>query len=193
MGDYTDHCESSYGALAFVKSLQEQYENQVVVLAGNHEFMLLEDIDISGIKSPISRDVLLWLRSLPFFYETETQIFVHAGVDEEAGEYWKLGTENYYFCSKYPHTTGRFYKDIIAGHIGTSGISGDRDFHGAYWDGHSHYYIDGSTEQSGVIPLLKYDMETKRYSTFEKTEVSTGVTRWVEFGIAEMKEYKGDT
>jgi serine/threonine protein phosphatase 1 len=183
LGDYTDHLESKYDTLAFVKSLQEQYESQVIVLAGNHELMLMEDIDFGIMKSPLSRDVLIWLRSLPFFYETEAQIFVHAGVDEDAGEYWKLGTENYYFCSKYPHTTGSFYKDVIAGHIGTSTITGDKGFHGVYWDGESHYYIDGSTDQSGVIPLLKYDTELKRYSSFERLEVDAGVVKWVEYPI----------
>ena len=33
-----------------------------------------------------------WIGSLPVFHETEEQIFVHAGVDEEAEEYWKWGT-----------------------------------------------------------------------------------------------------
>ena len=37
-------------------------------------------------------DRIKWIGSLPVFHETEEQIFVHAGVDEEAEEYWKWGT-----------------------------------------------------------------------------------------------------
>ena len=45
--------------------------------------------------------------------------------------------------------------NIIAGHIGTSTISGDPNFHDVYHDGHNHYYIDGSTIVSGIIPILE--------------------------------------
>lgn len=31
-------------------------------------------------------EMLKWLKSLPLFYETVNQIFVHAGIDEEAGD-----------------------------------------------------------------------------------------------------------
>ena len=32
--------------------------------------------------------LILWIEQMPSYFETENQIFVHAGVDEEAGEYW---------------------------------------------------------------------------------------------------------
>lgn len=66
---------------------------------------------------------------MPLYYETETQIFVHAGVDEEASEYWKYGTKDYYYMWEYSHTTREFYKDIILGHIGVSTIAGNENFH----------------------------------------------------------------
>jgi serine/threonine protein phosphatase 1 len=53
--------------------------------------------------------------------------------------------------------------DIIAGHIGTSTISGDPGFHGIFYDGKSHYYIDGSVGVSGFIPILMVDTETGKY------------------------------
>ena len=56
-----------------------------------------------------------------------------------------------------------FYKDIIAGHIGTYSLKADKNFHGVYWDGMSHYFIDGSVNISGVIPLLMYDLESNKY------------------------------
>lgn len=108
-------------------------------------------------------ELIKWLKELPLYYETEKQIFVHAGVDEEAGEYWKYGAEDYYYMWKYPHTTGKFYKDIIAGHIGVSEIAGDKNFHDIYFDGESHYYLDSAVEISQKLNLIIYDTETNKY------------------------------
>ncbi len=127
--------------------------------------------------------ILSWLKTLPYYYETDTQIYVHAGVDEEAGEYWKWGSEDYYFCSKHPHTVGKFEKDIIAGHIGTSTIAGDESYHKVFWDKASHFYIDGTTVISKNIPLLKYDTITKKYSSFEKILNEEGIFSWVEYVV----------
>lgn len=44
--------------------------------------------------------LIKWLRSPPYYYKIETQIFVQAGVDEEAGEWWETGTPNYTFVGK---------------------------------------------------------------------------------------------
>ncbi len=109
-----------------------------------------------------SGDIVNWLRDLPAYYETNTQIFVHAGANEGAGTQWKWsGKENMLW--KYPHTIGRFIKTIIAGHIGTSTISGDRDFHDIYFDGESHYFIDGTVYKEGKLLLLGYDEKTAKY------------------------------
>ena len=51
------------------------------------------------------------------YYETDTQIFVHAGIDEEAGKLWKDLTSSEMFTNKFPITTGGFFKDIVSGHI----------------------------------------------------------------------------
>lgn len=95
---------------------------------GNHEFMFLEDIK-TGFICFDNKKIIDQLKSLPFYYESDTQIYVHAGIDEEAGEYWKWGTEDYFYCSKYPHTLGKFEKDIIAGHIFTSQIAKNENYH----------------------------------------------------------------
>lgn len=108
--------------------------------------------------------LIQWLRKLPYFYETERQIFVHAGIDEEADDWWQYGTPEYMFVGKYPASVGSFYKDVIAGHIGTARIVGDPDFHGVYHDGQSHYYIDGTVNESRRIPILTYDEVSGKYS-----------------------------
>lgn len=110
-----------------------------------------------------NRELIGWLRQLPCFYETEGQIFVHAGIDEEAGDWRREGALESTFVWKYPPTFGHFSKDIIAGHVGTAGISGDRAFHDIFWDGQSHYYIDGTVLRSGRIPVLVCDTETGSY------------------------------
>ena len=52
---------------------------------------------------------------------------------------------------------------VVAGHVSTAGISGDPTFHEIYYDGASHYYIDGSVLDTGVIPVLMVDTETDKY------------------------------
>ncbi len=101
-----------------------------------------------------NRELLRWVRAMPILHETPSQIFVHAGVDEEAGEYWKLGTPKAVFLGKYPATFGPFVKTVIAGHIGTGSLAKDRSFHDVYYDGESHYYIDGSVYDGGKLLLL---------------------------------------
>ena len=108
-------------------------------------------------------ELIKWVKNLPSYYETENQIFVHAGIDEEAGEYWKLATENYYFTEKYPATTGKFYKDIVAGHIATSSLANNMNFHEIYFDGENHYYLDSTVQISKKLNLLIYDTETNKY------------------------------
>ncbi|RKJ57616.1 Ser/Thr protein phosphatase, partial [Butyricicoccus sp. 1XD8-22] len=128
-------------------------------------------------------ELIRWLISLPLNYETETQIFVHAGIDEEAVEFWKHGTPDEYFVSKFPATFGKFHKDIIAGHISTSFLAKDKDFHDIFWDGKSHFFIDGETNVSGTIPLLKYNTVTKKCTSFIKRVDDDGTVTWEEYSI----------
>lgn len=116
-----------------------------------------------GIKTN-HRGLIAWLGSLPYYYETAKQIFVHAGIDEESGEFWKYGTPDEFFVSKYPPVTGGFIKDIIAGHTATSLLAHSKNFHGIFYDKKSHYYIDGSVNIGGKLPILKFDTKSNLYS-----------------------------
>ena len=113
------------------------------------------------------KELIKWLSALPSFFETDTQIFVHAGVDEEAGEDWKWGTSDDILLWKYPATFGKFEKDVIAGHIGTAGLAEEAGFHDIYYDGMSHYYIDGSVYKQGKLLLMAYDEEKRKYYQME--------------------------
>ena len=107
--------------------------------------------------------LIQWLKNLPVYYETKNQIFVHAGIDENAGEYWHVGTEEKYFMWKFPPTTGPFFKDIIAGHTGTSFFVNDESYHDIYFDGKSHYYLDSTVYVSKKLNMLVYDTDTSMY------------------------------
>ena len=111
--------------------------------------------------------LLSWMRNLRLFYETDTQIFVHAGVDENIPEeemaWCTIGTPEYVLTGKYPPTVGHFYKDVIAGHVAASLVARDRGFKGIYFDGESHYYIDGQAGKNRRILCLVYDESKKKY------------------------------
>lgn len=113
------------------------------------------------------RELIQWTSNLPLYYETATQIFTHAGVDEDITEdeieYCTLATGDYIFTGKYLPTTGKFYKDIIAGHVEASYVAKDNSFQGIYYDGYSHFYIDGSVNKNRRLLCLAYDEETGNY------------------------------
>lgn len=98
------------------------------------------------------------------YYETDTQIFVHAGIDEEAGKLWKDLTSSEMFTNKFPITTGGFFKDIVSGHIASWEVAKDKTYQGKiYFDGKNHYFIDGDVYHSKTIPVICYDTVTKFY------------------------------
>lgn len=168
-GDYV-HGYDSYTVLDRIISLQQKYgSDKVVALLGNHEEMVMngmwpvsqnEDIECDEARED---RYISWMNSLPRYYTTDTQIFCHAGVEEEAGEEWEWGTDEYTYTEKFPAQTGKFCMDIIAGHVGTYSIAQNPGFHDIYFDGESHYYIDGTVLTSGIIPVLMYDTDTKKY------------------------------
>lgn len=113
-------------------------------------------------------DLINWIRKMPLYYETDSRIFVHAGVDEEKGDYWIWATSEDYLLCKYPATTGKFYKTVIAGHVGTGVLAGDPDYHDIYFDGKSHLFIDGSVYKGGKLLLLACDEHNEKYYQVEK-------------------------
>ena len=122
-------------------------------------------------------DLIRWYKKLPLYYKTDTQIFVHAGVDEEAEDWWETGTPDEMFLEKYPPTTGKFYMDIIVGHISTSTASGDRNNHDIYYDGGNHFFIDGIDsypnsvrDDDRTIPLLEYTSDQNQEQYFSLHE-----------------------
>ncbi len=74
-----------------------------------------------------------------------------------------------------------FYKDIIAGHVSSVEVAKDERYLGkVYWDKESHYFIDGDAPRSNNIPILKYNTQTKIYSSFKKQDDNS----WIEYKIS---------
>lgn len=174
-GDYIHGGQDNYGVLDRIIELERKYgSDKIIVLAGNHEDMAIdgrwpigEDRFFgSGVDIDDSDDrYILWMQNLRRYYTEGNTIFVHAGIDEEAEDLWEWGTDDFTFTEKYPAQIGRFFGEwkIVAGHVGTAVISDDPGFHDIYYDGESHYYIDGSVLDSGVIPVLMVDTEKDAY------------------------------
>ena len=145
----------------FISGQQMDFLNQISRTCS------LETISREAVQMILSehKEMIWWIQKMRSCFETENQIFVHAGVDEEAGEYWMWGTSDSTLLGKFPATTGRFYKTIIAGHVSTGNrdLADDRNYHDIYYDGESHYYIDGSVYQGGKLLLLAYDEENGKY------------------------------
>lgn len=112
------------------------------------------------------KNVLEWVGELPLFIETTHQIFVHAGIEEEEGENWEEYTSEHTALWLRTNQMGTFYKDIISGHTPTPVVSNDPDFYDIFWDGQSHFYIDGCAFRSQRLQILRYDEQTKEYTSY---------------------------
>ncbi len=169
LGDYIHYGDESHGVLDQIMELQNQYGSEkVIALMGNHEEMV-----ISGYSSisdhETARDAIYenWMSNLPLYHVEGDFLFCHAGIEEEAGEEWEWETGDLIYTGKYPAQVGKFDGGmmIVAGHVGTSEIADNPHFHGIYYDGLSHYYIDGTVMESANIPVLKVDTQTKQCFT----------------------------
>ena len=172
LGDYI-HGPDSYGVLDRMITLPEKWGgDKVIALRGNHEDMVCDGTWPIGEPRVKSEDgkydkdgrYIKWMKNLLFYYSEENIIFVHAGIDEELEDMWEW-TDEYTCMWKYPVQTGKFYGNlkIVAGHVGTAEIAQDPTFHDIFYDGESHYFIDGTVQESGAIPVLLIDTEANRF------------------------------
>lgn len=184
LGDYVHGGSDNIGVLEKIMKLQQQYgQDKVIALMGNHEeFILIGDSTVNHMIKTFDDEwmndegdedkYVAWISNLPRYYTEGNTIFVHAGIDEEAGDMWEWGTSEEIFTSKYPAETGKIDNldmKVVAGHVGTAELSGDPWFHDIYYDGESHYYIDGTVLDSGMIPVLMVDTEQDKYYRVTET------------------------
>lgn len=184
MGDYIHGGADSRGVLDRIIKLQKQYGlNKVLALMGNHEeFVLWGDSTINHMIKTFDKEHFIdednedkyiqWMESLPRYYTAGNTIFVHAGIDEDAGDLWEWRTGDGIFVGKYPAETGKIEgldMKVVAGHVGTAEIAGNPSFHDIYYDGENHYYIDGTVLDSGFIPVLMVDTDEDKYYRVTKS------------------------
>lgn len=175
LGDYI-HGPNSYGVLDKIMALQRKWgTDKVIALCGNHEDMAMDGRwAIDEVRFPDGNEdkntkndepYLLWMETLPRYHVEGNTIFVHAGIEEDSEDLWEWATDDFTFTEKFPHTIGEFRggMQIVAGHVGTDNISGNPKFHDIYYDGCSHYYIDGTVLRSGEINILKVNTDTDKY------------------------------
>lgn len=184
LGDYIHGGSDNYGVLDKIMNLQDRYgSDRVVALLGNHEeFILLGDSTINHMIKTFDEELdcddskddkyIRWIENLPRCYTEGNTIFVHAGIEEDAGDLWEWGTGDEMFTGKYPAETGEIKgldMKVVAGHVGTAELSGNARFHDIYYDGASHYYIDGTVLDSGIIPVLMVDTNEDKYYRVTET------------------------
>lgn len=167
LGDYVDGYDD-VGVLRCIIALQNKYgTDKVIALKGNHEEMFINESfmgqDYTNIPEKHFYDN--WMENLPLYYVHNKTIFVHAGINEETEDMWEYETSEDTLLWKYPAQIGNFFEDyiIVAGHVGTSEIAENSHFHDIYYDGQSHYYIDGTVQESGIIPVIMVDTDTNQY------------------------------
>ena len=78
-------------------------------------------------------DVIRWVGRLPYYWESPFgQVFVHAGIDEEAADLWRVGTPPEWFTAMLPMYAGEHFDlDVIAGHVSTETVSGIAGYRGS--------------------------------------------------------------
>jgi serine/threonine protein phosphatase 1 len=105
LGDYIDRGRHSREVVDYLSDLRKHYPQQIVLLKGNHEEMAFNALSGDNIEKTRPDAHMLWffngglatinsykeiakareallpfIRSLEYYYETETHIFVHAGI-----------------------------------------------------------------------------------------------------------------
>ena len=122
-------------------------------------------VEFTDVIKEMKRDYLLthhkelieWLHQLPLYYETENEVFVHAGIDfvSEYEELWKEISNENDFLMDFPATIHeQFPKMVISGHIGTSQVKQDAAFHDIYRY-KNRIFIDSTVLVTKRLNLLK--------------------------------------
>ena len=125
------------------------------------------------------KGLVQWLEQIPYYYETKHQIFVHAVLEiiPEQPQIWrKVSDVNHYLMQSTP-SKGKFYKKVIAGHIGTHQLMQQDDFHYICCFG-DFIYIDSTVVQSHFLNVLQIDVQNLRY--LGKVKINN---QWISYDI----------
>ena len=171
-----NHEEFFYGWLILDKPTASAFPETIMSFFSPEELNYIFKSNPNNFETGVRNEIRNNAKFIPFinwfqkryedsrYFETENQIFVHAGIDEEAGKLWKKLTSSEMFTNKFPLNTGGFFKDVVSGHVASWEVAKDKTYQGKiYHDSKSHYFIDGDVNNSKTIPVLCYDTITKKY------------------------------
>jgi serine/threonine protein phosphatase 1 len=133
LGDYIDRGPDSFEVVDIVRSLKEERPREVVALKGNHEQMFVnfitgeEPISLShnGTKHtivsydqhrPFPVSHFMFFLKLDLFYETETHIFVHAGLRPGVPLDRQTETDCLWIREEFLESEYDFGKTVVFGH-----------------------------------------------------------------------------
>ena len=180
IGDLVDRGEHSRGVVDRALELKNQSPNQVVVVRGNHEAMML-----AALARPESEHAELWyynggietlqsyadeegnldvpeehwdfIASLPTWYEDEHAIYVHAGLAEnEAGDFLHpretAESPELYWARNRKFFSAYDGKTVVFGHTITGMIFGERE---KVWMRESVIGVDTGAYLTGTLSAIE--------------------------------------
>ena len=110
---------------------------------------------------------LRWMSRLAPYLKTARHVFVHSGIDESQGAEWELATPLERMLAGRETTCGPFVLDVVCGHtpaeMVAEKVTGDGSVEGVWWDGASHFYVDGATAYTHRLPTLVCDEAEGRH------------------------------
>lgn len=153
LGDYIDRGDDAYNVVKKIQALQKENKN-VIALRGNHEDMLLDAIDVyryseekqdwyfnGGGKTEQSfytrghspYEEKEWFESLPYYFEDDKRIYVHAGIDPTKPMNQQNRNTMLWIRDDFIYNRKCYNKQIIFGHtpsisVGSGGTMPYRTF-----------------------------------------------------------------
>lgn len=130
LGDYIDRGPDSKKVISFVRGLQDESEN-VIALMGNHEKMCIDYLEcgdscwaFNGKRATVSSygdisamsDDVEWMKTLPLYYEADSFIFVHAGVNPDVSLEENTSYDLLWERDGFIYNSANFRKKVIFGH-----------------------------------------------------------------------------
>jgi serine/threonine protein phosphatase 1 len=197
LGDYIDRGENSYKVIKKVQELQEKYPDNVIALRGNHEQMLIDACNSNfkyssewqtwrynggygTMKSfeEAGTEVLAeleWFENLPLYYEDDSRIYVHAGINLSIPMTEQRPCTLLWVRESFLWDSQKYYKQVIFGHTPSFSMTKDDK---PYETVGGHIGIDTGCVYGGALTaLIIEDDKISRFiqieNELEETEAET--------------------
>jgi hypothetical protein len=186
LGDYVDRGTDSCGVLEIVRKLQADHTNNVIALAGNHEWLLIDGCignyeafnlwmwnggDATRRSFPgehVPEETIKWLASLPLSHEEQGFFFSHAPVPPEEYRARRLEGQPYakeeltwtYLSGKHEKEMGRVHGESIVGVCGHIHALRENVFAPRFYD---HYiFADAGAGCHSKAPLVAIEVKSRK-------------------------------